>query len=163
MKAICIFRNGGTEVMEWSDVELPPPSAGRVRVRHTAIGVNFSDINVRNGGFYLGDKTPAREQWLEVDQWYCLEVMGFGDDLGDGNTQGDGEEVRVWLDEMEIEGLHADDAYWQGYGSKERWSPKYDGSLWSFGIGGQAPQNGQKIDIWYDALAFSSERIGCAK
>jgi len=89
--------------------------------------------------------------------------MGFGDDLGDGNTQGDGEEVRVWIDDMEIAGLHADDAYWKGYGSQDRWSPKYDGSLWSFGIGGQAPQNGQKIDIWYDALAFSSERIGCAK
>jgi hypothetical protein len=115
------------------------------------------------GGFYLGDKTPATEQWLKVDQWYCLEVMGFGDDLGNGNTQGDGEEVRVWIDDMEIAGLHADDAYWKGYGSKERWSPKYDGSLWSFGIGGQAPQNGQKIEIWYDALAFSSERIGCAK
>ena len=115
------------------------------------------------GGFYLGDKTPAVEQWLMVDHWYCLEVMGFGDDLGDGNQQGDGEEVRVWIDEMEIAGLHADDAYWKGYGSKERWSPKYDGSLWSFGIGGQAPQNGQKIDIWYDALAFSSERIGCAE
>ena len=55
MNAICIFRNGGTEVMEWTDVELPPPSARQVRVRHTAIGVNFSDINVRNGGFYLGD------------------------------------------------------------------------------------------------------------
>jgi hypothetical protein len=115
------------------------------------------------GGFYLGDKTPATEQWLKVDQWYCLEVMGFGDDLGDGNTQGDGEEVRVWIDDMEIAGLHADDAYWKGYGSKERWSPKYDGSLWSFGIGGQAPQNGQKVEIWYDALAFASARIGCAK
>jgi len=115
------------------------------------------------GGFYLGDKTPTAEQWLEVDHWYCLEVMGFGDDLGDGNQDGDGEEVRVWIDDEEIAGLHADDAYWKGYGAKERWSPKYDGSLWSFGIGGQAPQNGQKIDIWYDALAFSSERIGCAQ
>jgi hypothetical protein len=115
------------------------------------------------GGFYLGDKTPSVEQWLQVDHWYCLEVMGFGDDLGDGNQDGDREEVRVWIDDMEISGLHANDAYWKGYGAKERWSPKYDGSLWSFGISGQAPQDGQKIDIWYDALAFSSERIGCAK
>jgi hypothetical protein len=117
----------------------------------------------QEGGFYLGDKTPSVEQWLKIDQWYCLEVMGFGDDLGDGNTNADGEEVRVWIDEMEIEGLHADDAYFKGYGAKERWSPKYDGSLWSFGIGGQQPQDGQRIDIWYDALAFSTERIGCAK
>jgi hypothetical protein len=117
----------------------------------------------QEGGFYLGDKTPTTEQWLEVDHWYCLELMGFGDDLGDGNTTSDGEEVRVWIDEMEIAGLHADDTYWNGYGAQARWSPKYDGSLWSFGITGQAPQHGQKVDIWYDALAFASEPIGCAK
>jgi hypothetical protein len=117
----------------------------------------------QEGGFYLGDKTPMAEQWLEVDHWYCLELMGFGDDLGDGNTTGDSEEVRVWIDGMEITGMHADDTYWQGYGAEQRWSPKYDGSLWSFGITGQAPQDGQKVDIWYDALAFASEPIGCAK
>ena len=37
------------------DVDLPAPGPNQVRVRHTAIGLNFSDINVRNGGFYLGD------------------------------------------------------------------------------------------------------------
>jgi NADPH2:quinone reductase len=54
MKAVAIFRNGGPEVLEPIDIELAPPAAGEVRVRHTAIGLNFSDINVRNGGFYLG-------------------------------------------------------------------------------------------------------------
>jgi NADPH2:quinone reductase len=52
MKAIRIHANGGPEVMCWEDAELPPPGAGEVRVRHTAIGVNYSDINVRRGGFY---------------------------------------------------------------------------------------------------------------
>ena len=37
------------------DVDLPAPGPNQVRVRHTAIGLNFSDINVRNGGFYLGE------------------------------------------------------------------------------------------------------------
>lgn len=55
MKAIVIHRHGGPEVLEWADVDLPPPGPGEVRLRHTAIGLNFSDINVRNGGFYLGD------------------------------------------------------------------------------------------------------------
>lgn len=56
MKAIAIFRNGGPEVLEAIELELPPPAPHEVRVRHTAIGLNFSDINVRNGGFYLTDK-----------------------------------------------------------------------------------------------------------
>ena len=34
-------------------IELPPPAAGEVRVRHTAIALNFSDVNVRRGGFSI--------------------------------------------------------------------------------------------------------------
>jgi len=54
MKAISISANGGPEVLQWVDVDLPAPGPQEVRVRHTAIGLNFSDINVRNGGFYIG-------------------------------------------------------------------------------------------------------------
>ena len=52
MKAIRIEQHGGPEVMQWVDVDLPVPGPGEVRLRHTAIGINFSDINVRRGGFY---------------------------------------------------------------------------------------------------------------
>ena len=53
MKAIRIHAHGGPEVLCWEEIELPEPGAGAVRVRHIAIGVNFSDVNVRRGGFYL--------------------------------------------------------------------------------------------------------------
>lgn len=53
MKAICISAHGGPEVLQWVDLPLAPPGPTEVRVRHTAIGMNFSDINVRNGGFYV--------------------------------------------------------------------------------------------------------------
>ena len=52
-KAIRIHANGGPEVLRWEEVALPPPGAGEARVRHTAIGINYSDVNVRRGGFYL--------------------------------------------------------------------------------------------------------------
>jgi len=52
-KAMRIHFNGGPDVMCFEDIELPPPGPGEIRIRHTAIGVNFSDINVRRGGFYL--------------------------------------------------------------------------------------------------------------
>jgi NADPH2:quinone reductase len=52
-KAVRIHANGGPEVMRWEDVALPSPGAGEARIRHTAIGVNYSDVNVRRGGFYL--------------------------------------------------------------------------------------------------------------
>ena len=52
-KAIRIHANGGPEVMRWEDIALPAPAAGEARIRHTAIGINYSDINVRRGGFYI--------------------------------------------------------------------------------------------------------------
>jgi NADPH2:quinone reductase len=52
-KAIRIHANGGPEVLRWEDATPPPPGAGEACVRHTAIGINYSDINVRRGGFYI--------------------------------------------------------------------------------------------------------------
>ncbi len=53
IKAIRIHRNGEPDELTWEDIELPAPAANEVRVRHTAIALNFSDINVRRGGFYI--------------------------------------------------------------------------------------------------------------
>ncbi len=53
IKAIRIHRNGEPDEMRWEDIELPAPAAGEARVRHTAIALNYSDVNVRRGGFYL--------------------------------------------------------------------------------------------------------------
>jgi NADPH2:quinone reductase len=53
VNAIRIHRNGEPEEMRWEEIELPAPAAGEVRLRHTAIALNFSDVNVRRGGFYI--------------------------------------------------------------------------------------------------------------
>lgn len=49
MKAIRFDNTGGPEVLELEDLDLPPPGAGQVRVRHSAIGVNFIDTYHRSG------------------------------------------------------------------------------------------------------------------
>ena len=48
-KAQVIFEQGPPEVMHWQDWPVPPPSANEVRIRHTAIGVNFADTYHRAG------------------------------------------------------------------------------------------------------------------
>jgi NADPH2:quinone reductase len=53
VKAIRIHENGGHEILRCEDVDLPPPEPREARIRHTAIAVNFSDVNVRRGGFYI--------------------------------------------------------------------------------------------------------------
>lgn len=42
---------GGPEVLKFEDVDLPAPAAGDVRIRHTAIGLNFQDIYARSGAY----------------------------------------------------------------------------------------------------------------
>lgn len=48
-KAIRIYENGGPEVMRWEEVDVAAPAEGEVRVRHTAIGLNFIDVYDRTG------------------------------------------------------------------------------------------------------------------
>lgn len=52
-KAIRIHKNGGPEVLSWEDVEVPAPGADDIRLRHTAIGLNFIDIYHRQGLYPL--------------------------------------------------------------------------------------------------------------
>jgi NADPH2:quinone reductase len=49
MKAIRITETGGPEVMKLEHIELPEPGKGEVRVRHSAIGLNFIDTYHRSG------------------------------------------------------------------------------------------------------------------
>ena len=77
MKAIHIHANGGPEVLEWTDVDLPPPGPSEVRVRHTAVGLNFSDINVRSGGFYVTG-APTFPITLGNEAAGVIESVGAG-------------------------------------------------------------------------------------
>jgi NADPH2:quinone reductase len=49
MKAIRFREIGGPEVLRWEDVPLGEPASGEVRIRHTAVALNFRDILVRRG------------------------------------------------------------------------------------------------------------------
>lgn len=48
-KAQIIHALGPPDVMKWQDRDVPPPAEGEVRLRHTAIGVNFADTYHRRG------------------------------------------------------------------------------------------------------------------
>jgi NADPH2:quinone reductase len=48
-KAIRIHEHGGPEVCSYDDVEVGSPREGQVRLKHTAIGVNYLDIYHRSG------------------------------------------------------------------------------------------------------------------
>lgn len=75
MKAIRIDRNGGPEVMDWHEITLPPPGPGEVRLRHTAIGLNFIDTYHR-GGLYP----------MAMPSGLGLEAAGVVEAVGEGVT-----------------------------------------------------------------------------
>lgn len=70
---IRIHKHGGPEEMLFETVDLPEPGPGQVRLRHTAIGLNFIDVYTRTG-LYPGP-TPAV---LGVEAVGVIEALGEG-------------------------------------------------------------------------------------
>ena len=75
-KAIRIHETGGPEVLHFEDVEVGEPAAGWVRVRHTAVGVNYIDTYHRSGLYPLG-----------LPSGLGLEAAGVIDAVGEGVTR----------------------------------------------------------------------------
>ncbi|KAM0885680.1 hypothetical protein ACQ4PT_030180 [Festuca glaucescens] len=51
VKAIRVHELGGPEAMRWEEVEVGEPKDGEIRVKNTAVGVNFIDVYFRKGVF----------------------------------------------------------------------------------------------------------------
>jgi len=71
--AIRIHEVGGPEVMQWEVVEVGEPGAGEVRVRHTAVGLNFIDTYHRTGLYPV-----------ELPSGLGMEAAGVIEALGPG-------------------------------------------------------------------------------
>src|SRR5271166_1823467 len=50
-KAIVLQAHGGPEALGLTEVDVRPPRPGEIRIRQTAIGVNFHDVYVRSGQY----------------------------------------------------------------------------------------------------------------
>lgn len=75
MKAIRIHTPGGPEVMRLEDITLDAPGRGEVRLRHTAIGLNYLDTYHRSGAYTL-----------PMPSGLGFEAAGVIEAVGDGVT-----------------------------------------------------------------------------
>ena len=73
MKAIRFEKTGGPEVLQWQDVTLGKPGPGEVRLRHTAIGLNYIDTYHRSGLYPV-----------PLPSGIGLEACGVVESLGEG-------------------------------------------------------------------------------
>ncbi|MDX1436420.1 MAG: quinone oxidoreductase [Anaerolineales bacterium] len=68
MKAIQIYEVGGPEALQYSDVPVPDPGEGEVRIKVAAVGINFIDIYHRKGLYPIqAPFTPGSEASGVVD------------------------------------------------------------------------------------------------
>ncbi len=51
--AVRVHQPGGPENMVWEEIDLAPPAAGEVLIRHAAVGLNFIDVYHRTGLYPL--------------------------------------------------------------------------------------------------------------
>jgi len=75
-RAIRIHETGGPEVLRWEEVAVGDPGPGEIRVRHTAIGLNFIDTYHRSGLY----KVPLP---TVLGQEAAGEVTAVGPGVGD--------------------------------------------------------------------------------
>jgi NADPH2:quinone reductase len=68
---------GGPEQLELTQVELPPPATGEIRLRQTAIGVNFIDIYQRTGLYPLPPAAIPGVEAVGVVEAIGAEVTGL--------------------------------------------------------------------------------------
>ena len=72
---IRIHQTGGPEVLQWEDMEIVAPGPGQVRLKQTAVGLNFIDVYQRTGIYPLPlPFVPG------------MEAAGTVDDVGAGVT-----------------------------------------------------------------------------
>jgi NADPH:quinone reductase len=76
IKAFRFARTGGPEVLEWVDIELGAPGPGQVRIRNTAVAVNYRDVLTRQGVH-----PPAA-----LPSGLGLESAGIIEEIGEGVT-----------------------------------------------------------------------------
>ena len=86
--AIRLERHGGPEVLQLVDETLPAPGPGQVRLRHTAIGLNFIDTYFRTGLYPISLPSGLGQEAAGVIEALGPDVTGFavGDRVAYGTS-----------------------------------------------------------------------------
>ena len=76
--AVRVHQHGGPEVLRYEPVEVGRPGRGEARVRHTAIGLNFTDVHHRTGRYPLASLPHV----IGMEGAGVIEELGPGADAG---------------------------------------------------------------------------------
>ncbi|CAB3774174.1 2-haloacrylate reductase [Paraburkholderia humisilvae] len=76
-KAIRLRNTGGPDVLRWEELDVGAPGNGDLRIRHTAVGLNYIDVYHREGSFPLQLPTGLGVEAAGVVEAVSPEVRGF--------------------------------------------------------------------------------------
>jgi len=116
--------------------------SGQAMLDLNFIGSGQEHTQFSNGDYTGGNGSSAPGVVFEADRWYCVETL----------FDGAAHELRVWVDTVEVPGLHVTD--W-GVG-RTNWSPEYNVAK----FGGQN-YSGSLGAVYYDDIAVGTGPIGC--
>ena len=74
--AIRFHKTGGPDVLQWDEVQVPPPGQGEAQIRHKAVGLNYIDTYHRTGLYPL-----------PLPSGIGLEAAGVVESVGAGVTE----------------------------------------------------------------------------
>jgi NADPH:quinone reductase-like Zn-dependent oxidoreductase len=89
MRAITFAEYGGPDVLTLSEVPVPEPGPGQVRLAVRAVGINPIDWKIRSGGMQQAFR-------ITFPHTPGLEVAGVVDAVGEGSELSVGDEVFGW-------------------------------------------------------------------
>ncbi|MEX1216813.1 quinone oxidoreductase [Saccharospirillum sp.] len=72
--AIRIHTPGGPEALQWDQITLPEPAKGQVRLKQTAVGLNYIDVYMRTGLY----PQPSYPAVLGMEAAGVVEAVGEG-------------------------------------------------------------------------------------
>jgi NADPH:quinone reductase len=75
--AVRIYEHGGPEIMRWEEVEVGDPGPGEVRVRNTAVGLNYIDTYHRSGLYPMQLPLTIGSEGAGVIEAVGPRVKGF--------------------------------------------------------------------------------------
>jgi NADPH2:quinone reductase len=74
LKAFRFHQTGGPEVLRFEDVDISDPGAGHVRIRNSAVAVNYRDILIRRGQHAV----PTLPSGIGIESAGMIEAVGAG-------------------------------------------------------------------------------------
>lgn len=95
--AIRIHSAGGPEVLSWEEVDVGEPGPGELRVRQTAVGLNYIDTYHRSGLYKLAYPAVIGQEGAGIVEAVGAGVAGLetGDRIAYGTSLGAYAEVRL--------------------------------------------------------------------